>query len=184
MPKTPVDYSRTVIYKLQHIEDESLLYVGSTTDFTRRKSQHKYICNNPNCKEHNQKKYNMIRENGGWEMFKMIEIQEYPCRNSKEARRREDELMREMKANMNMVKAHCGHDTIHQYKQQYNKQYRDDNKETIQQYKQQYYNNNKEKINKKKAEKIHCECGCTSTRANLSTHRKTKKHINLINNTQ
>ena len=41
MPKTKTDYSKTVIYKIQHIEDESLVYVGSTTNFTKRKSHHK-----------------------------------------------------------------------------------------------------------------------------------------------
>jgi len=101
MPLTPVDYSKTVIYKIQHNEDETLLYVGSTTDFTRRKSQHKRNCNNINSKEYNQKKYQMIRDNGGWDMFSMVEIEEYSCRNSKEARRREDVVMREMKCNMN-----------------------------------------------------------------------------------
>ena len=39
MPLTKVDYSKTIIYKI-HRNDE-LLYVGSTTDITRRKAQHK-----------------------------------------------------------------------------------------------------------------------------------------------
>mmetsp|Transcript_10373 Transcript_10373/g.13544 ORF Transcript_10373/g.13544 Transcript_10373/m.13544 type:complete len:135 (+) Transcript_10373:56-460(+) len=106
MPKTPVDYSKTVIYKIQHNEDETLLYVGSTTDFTRRKSQHKTCCYNINRKEYNQKKYQMIRNNGGWDAFTMVEIEKFPCRNSREATRREDELMRQMKCNMNSNKAY------------------------------------------------------------------------------
>jgi hypothetical protein len=147
MPKQSIDYSRTVIYKLQHIEDDSLLYVGSTTDFTRRKSEHKSACNNINGTTYNQKKYLMIRDNGGWDNFIMVEIEKFPCRDSREARRREDELMREMKANMNMRKSHCGYET-----------------------KKEYGN-----------EKISCECGCTTARKHMARHRKTKKHIKLMN---
>jgi predicted GIY-YIG superfamily endonuclease len=48
MPKLPVDYSRIVIYKIEHIENPELVYVGSTTDFSKRKYQHKNNCNNTN----------------------------------------------------------------------------------------------------------------------------------------
>jgi hypothetical protein len=161
MPLTPVDYSKTIIYKIQHIEDDSLLYVGSTTDFTRRKSQHKHHCNNNNSKNYNQKKYQMIRDNGGWDAFIMIEIEKFPCRDSREARRREDAVMREMKCTMNMRKSHCGFDT----RQEYSKQHYKDNKETIN-------------------EKFHCECGGKFTRAHMAKHKKTKKHINFMNNQQ
>ena len=41
MPKTPIDYSKTVIYMIKHEIQSELLYVGSTTDFTKRKSKHK-----------------------------------------------------------------------------------------------------------------------------------------------
>ena len=41
MPRKNIDYSKTIIYKIQHIDKEELLYVGSTTDFRRRKSKHK-----------------------------------------------------------------------------------------------------------------------------------------------
>ena len=27
MPKTPIDYSKTIIYKIEHIEDDNLVYV-------------------------------------------------------------------------------------------------------------------------------------------------------------
>ena len=37
MPKTPIDYSKSVIYKIEHIEKPELVYVGSTTDLTKRK---------------------------------------------------------------------------------------------------------------------------------------------------
>ena len=40
MPKTPMDYSKCCIYKIEHIENESLVYVGHTTNFNKRKGHH------------------------------------------------------------------------------------------------------------------------------------------------
>ena len=45
------DYSKTAIYKIQHEDDESLVYIGSTTDFTKRKCHHKYRFNIPTDKK-------------------------------------------------------------------------------------------------------------------------------------
>ena len=53
MPKKPIDYSTCCIYKLEHIENESLIYVGHTTNFKQRKAQHKNICNNETYKNSN-----------------------------------------------------------------------------------------------------------------------------------
>jgi hypothetical protein len=47
----------------------------------------------------------MIRENGGWEMFNMIEIKKFSCDTKREAEAEEDKVMRELKATMNMIRA-------------------------------------------------------------------------------
>ena len=73
------DYSKTVIYKIFHTVLPNLIYVGSTTDFSKRRNQHKSRSHNPNDKEHETRKYKMIRENGGWSAFDIIEIKKYPC---------------------------------------------------------------------------------------------------------
>ena len=70
MPKISIDYSNCSIYKIEHIEDETLIYVGHTTNFKQRKAQHKKCCNNEKSKEFNFKLYAMIRENGGFSMLK------------------------------------------------------------------------------------------------------------------
>ena len=77
MPKTPIDYSKTIIYKLVHKEDYDNVnvYVGSTTDFIKRKNQHKNSCINEKQKGYNEKKYQYIRDNGGWNEWNMIEIE-------------------------------------------------------------------------------------------------------------
>jgi len=57
MPKVPIDYSKTVIYKLVHKEDydNANLYIGSTTNFTKRKCEHKSDCMNETGVKYNPK---------------------------------------------------------------------------------------------------------------------------------
>jgi predicted GIY-YIG superfamily endonuclease len=68
MVKKEVDYSNTVIYKIV-CKDESIkdLYVGHTTNFDKRKYQHKLCCsqNIKNNNINNSKIYKTINENGG-----------------------------------------------------------------------------------------------------------------------
>jgi hypothetical protein len=47
----------------------------------------------------------MIRDNSGFDRFKMIEVEKYPCKDNREALRREDEVMKELKASMNTYKS-------------------------------------------------------------------------------
>ena len=105
MPRTAINYDNTIIYKIQHVDDDTLLYVGHTTDFTKRKSAHKANLNNTNNKAFNYKVYQMIRNNGGWDMFRMIEIKQFKCCNKREAEAEEDRVMRELKGTLNTNRA-------------------------------------------------------------------------------
>jgi hypothetical protein len=152
MPKIPIDYSNCCIYKIEHIENDTLIYVRHTTNFKQRKAQHKKKCNNDKSKEFNFKLYTMIRENGGFEIFKMIEVEKYPCNDRREAEKREDELMKELKATMNKNRSFITEEEKKQYYEEnkekfklYNKEYNEENKEKI----KQYYKENKEKIKDK-----------------------------------
>jgi hypothetical protein len=62
MPKVPTDYTKIVIYKLVHKEDydNAIIYIGSTSNFTKRKSQLKFSCLNEKDKKYNQKNYQSI----------------------------------------------------------------------------------------------------------------------------
>ena len=132
MPKKDIDYSKTIIYKIVcndlNITD---VYVGQTTNFTKRKAQHKYDCNNINRKEHNYKIYNTIRDNGGWQNWSMIEIEKYPCNDINEASARERYYYELLNAKLNK---NCP--------ARNDKEYYQDNKDKIQEYRQ----NNKDKI--------------------------------------
>ena len=209
MPKLPMDYSKCCIYKIEHVDDESLVYVGHTTCFDKRKTAHKYNCKKDNNKHYNLKVYQMIRQNGGWDAFKMLEVEKYPCADKREAERRENEVMKELKASMNTNKSFRTQDEITEYKKEYDTNYYESNKHKIQEYNKEYsevhkpkkqeYNkeyyelhkekkkeqvkeyqkNNKLKIN----EKVKCECGCDVMKRYLKRHQATKKHLDKMKNT-
>jgi hypothetical protein len=99
-----IDYSKTQMYKLVPKDlNSDLIYVGHTTNFTKRKSSHKSDCNNINSCRYNFKVYDMIRKNSGWDNWEMILIENFPCADSNEARKRERELMEEFHSNLNTI---------------------------------------------------------------------------------
>ena len=127
------NFSKTVIYKIINYDNPDLVYVGSTTHFTKRKQQHKHNCNNDFYKGHNIKLYRMIRENGGWDNFDMVFLCDYPCNNKREAEKEEDKYMLELKTSMNDKRAyHTNQDYRLEHleeKKEYDKKYRELNKE-------------------------------------------------------
>ena len=146
MPRKAVDYSNCCIYKIEHIDDDSLVYVGNTTNFGKRKCEHKSRCKNENGnKSFNCKLYQMIREKGGWDAFKMIEVEKYECNDKREAEKRENEIMKELKANLNMVRSYVSKE---EEKQDY-QEYYIKNKESIIEKSNKYYESNKEQISEK-----------------------------------
>ena len=119
-----IDYSNTIIYKLVPNDlNLDLIYIGSTTNFRARKFTHKNFCNNINSKAYNRKVYKMIRDNGGWNQWSMIEIEKYPCADSNECRKRERELMEQFNANLNTNKAFLTPKEFIQNKNKYNSYY-------------------------------------------------------------
>jgi len=195
MPLTKVDYSKTIIYKIQHREIDELLYVGSTTDFTRRKAEHKRKSNNANGKAYNYKLYKMIRDNGGFDCFNIIVIKEFPCNNKQEALVEEDKIMRQMKCNMNSIRAFTTPEDTKALKKRYNELHKEEileyhkrnyelKKQKILEYKHGYYEQNKDKIAERKKQKITCECGCVVRKSDLAKHKRSKKHQDLLNMTE
>jgi len=160
MPKLPVDYSRVVIYKIEHIENYELVYVGNTTNFSKRKYQHKNCCNNKSQKDHYSKLYVMIRDNGGWDMFNMIEIKKFPCIDNNEARAEEERCRKELQATLNSHRAFISKEEKKNEKKEYNKkymptyykQYTLENPDKIKQKSKNYYDNNKVKESNRKKE--------------------------------
>jgi hypothetical protein len=131
MPLTPIDYRKTIIYKIEHIVDKSLVYVGSTTDFKSRKKQHKSDCYNETRRSYTDKIYVMIRDNGGWESFQMLEIKKYPCNDSRESRAEEERCRVELKATMNTQKAFISKEEKKECQDKYNRKYHEEHKERL-----------------------------------------------------
>ena len=169
MPIKAIDYSKTSIYKIQHEDNEELLYVGHTTDFTKRKCAHKQGSTNPNDKKHNYKVYKMIRDNGGWDCFRMIEIKKFPCNDANEATAEEDIIMQEMKSTMNDRRSSRSKE-----------QYLLDNRDNKKKYDEQYRIDNADKIRERKREKYTCDCGVILCKDSLKRHTRTKTHLNLM----
>jgi len=211
MPKLPTDYSKTIIYKIIKNDDfnNENIYVGSTTDFIRRKSRHKSNCNNENSEGHNLKVYKRIRENGGWSEWGMIEIEKYPCNNKREAEARERYWYEFYNAKLNSMMMFITPEEKKEKQKQYEldnadkikqyrinnadkiKQYRIDNTDKMKQYMKQYYIDNADKYKQnqldnydKKKQKITCECGAIISKRCKSLHTKTQKHIKFISSQQ
>jgi hypothetical protein len=162
MPRTPTDYSKTIIYKI--VCNDFLIkdvYVGSTTSFKDRKYLHKNDCNNKKSKRNNQKIYVIIRANGGWDNFSMIEIEKYPCCDNYEARARERYWYELINANMNSQRPQITVDE----RIYYLKKYRELNKSLI---------------NEKQNQKSKCLCGSCYTNKNKQQHFRSNKHIKYL----
>lgn len=119
MPKTPIDYKKAVIYSIVSKTDETLLYIGSTTNFRHRKWEHKSDCN---TETYLTPVYLMIRANGGWDAFEMKPVKEFPCENKIQLTIEEERIRKEMNANLNSRKATIDV-TRSEYLQKYHKEY-------------------------------------------------------------
>ena len=177
------NYKKGLIYK---ITTPGWLYVGSCCDFKEREIKHRSC-----IKNNNYKLYQNIRENNG--KWKMEKIKDFPCENVTELRKEEDKIMLELNADLNERRAH----TSVEEKKEQRKEYRQANKEQIKErdkeYKKIYREANKEKLNQKnriyyqtikdqRCEIVTCDCGCKITRGAITRHRKTQKHLRLMEN--
>ena len=104
MPKTEIDYSNTVIYKIT-CKDPLVtdLYVGHTTNFVQRKHGHKQSCINEKSSNYNCKLYKTIRANGGWDNWVMEIVAFFKCNDHYEARIKEQEYFTSLNATLNSL---------------------------------------------------------------------------------
>jgi hypothetical protein len=160
MTKIPKDFSKGLIYKIVCLDpDITDCYVGSSTNFKQRKSQHKNTCNSPNQRNYNCNVYKFIREHGGWENWQMLQIEEYPCNSSHELALRERFHFENLKASLNSCVPSRSHAESNIA----------------------YYQNNRDTINTKKKEKHDCPCGGSYTLCNKAQHIKRKIHQAYLN---
>jgi predicted GIY-YIG superfamily endonuclease len=171
-----------MIYKLICNEDPTFLYIGHTTNWTKRKSKHK-----KDTIESKSKVYQKIRELGGWGNIKMIWIEDYPCNNKREGEAREQHWMDTLKSNMNTTRAFVTYEqrlaehrqrqlenkeSVKLYNHNYHQTHQEERLETM----RNYQNENRDELNEKKREKTECNCGGRYTHSSKAKHFKTKKH--------
>jgi len=145
MPKA-ADYSKCQIYKIvckdPKIKD---CYVGNTCNWIKRKSKHKQSVNCENDKGYNYKKGIIIRENGGWNNWEMVLIENFPCENDLQARSKEREWLEKLGATMNGQNPIATKEDI---KIQYKKYY-EEHREEVKAKSTKYYAEHREELNAK-----------------------------------
>jgi hypothetical protein len=146
--KKVIDYSITPVYFYRFVcNDPNIvnMYVGSSFNLTKRKNAHKSKCNNLNAKKNHLLVYKTIRENGGWENWRMLEIENKIVKDKTESKQREQYWIEFYNAQMNMIKAQHNQ---HEYNIHYNKQHREKLNANAQEYREQH----REELNAKSRE--------------------------------
>jgi hypothetical protein len=146
------------IYKICCDDLPDFVYVGSTKAFRQRKMSHKKDCKNENSSKFNLKLYTTIRENGGWDNWRMVIIEDCGEITFTQARIKEEEYRVKLNANLNSQKCKGN-------KKEYNKEYRE---------------NNKELILKSQQKTFICECGMELKVGSKSRHLQRRIHKKLI----
>jgi hypothetical protein len=128
-----------IIYEIFN-QSLNFRYIGSTGNYSSRKSTHKTRCK----KQLKVKLYETINENGGWDNFTMRPIEEFVSENKIGARMRERYWCELYNPNLNTRKSYVSGEEKESYYDENKdrfKQYYEDNKERI----KQYYQENREK---------------------------------------
>ena len=172
MPRLTINFQNTIMYKIVcsdlNITD---LYVGSTTNFTKRKNAHKSTCYNEARPEYNYKVYRFIRENGGWGNWSMVEIEKFSCNDPNEAHTRERYWIETLNATLN-----CQVPSRSQG--EWNRQNYEQNKEAKSAYAKKYHLATREH----RYEQFVCPCGGHYSFSSRSTHFKNLMHLTHIEN--
>jgi hypothetical protein len=104
MPKKNIDWSKSVIYRIlcndPVITDD---YIGSTTNFIQRSSLHKTSCEKYKT---DIKLYSIIRIHGGWNNWKIVILEEFPCQSRQQLLIREQYWINNLHPRLNSMNAY------------------------------------------------------------------------------
>jgi predicted GIY-YIG superfamily endonuclease len=171
MPRLPINYQNTYFYKIV-CKDLSVpdSYVGHTTDFTKRRADHKKRSNNLTSTA--LPVHRFIHNNGGWDNFDMILIERRTCQDKLEACKFERGHIEDLNATLN---AHMPSRTKKEY-------YEEKREHTLKKVKE-YYESNKEKVDEWRNTRFECECGGSFFNHNKARHDRTLKHQEYLAST-
>ena len=157
-----------IVCKDLNIQD---VYVGHTTRFRQRKNCHKTKSQNENDISYHEHKYRIIRENGGWDNWEMIEIEKYSCQDENEAKAKERYWIETLNCSLNSY-----------VPLRTDKEWRDTHKEEKKETDAKYRLKNKEIFKEKKGKLCTCQiCGVNYTHNHKSRHERSIFHMNKLN---
>jgi len=126
-------------------------YVGHTANFTIRKKSHKDVYNCQNHRSHHYKVYQVIRDNGGFDNWDIIEIGRQLCIDYTDARKKEQEYIEYYNCDMNSRNAYTNRIDYFKnrvdIKAEYDRKRRKEKLDEIKSKKKQYRLDNYEKVN-------------------------------------
>jgi len=197
-----VKYEYGKIYKL-YSKEQNIIYIGSTAMYYLSQRLAKHISSY---------KIYLNTKDGYVYSFKVLEcedykielLEDYPCANVYQLKTREryyienNECVNKNIPTRTKKEYHeANRDKIlvrnKEYKQVNKdkiavqiKEYQEANKDKLEKYYKEYGKKyreaNKDKIKAKASELIVCECGCELRRDDIAKHKKTKKHLDLVQN--
>jgi hypothetical protein len=142
MTKLPINYQKACIYEIV-CKDVNVTqrYVGSTTNLIKRRYAHKSNCNNEKSKVYNRYVYQFIRENGSFENWDVVLIEEViNCKDKEHLYKRERYYIEEKQAELNK---YIPLRTLQEYNEENkevlaerNKEYRQENKQKMKEYRE------------------------------------------------
>ena len=92
-----------MVYTVYRIKTKNFDYIGSTSNYKLRISQHKHNCHTPKNKEYPRKLYKTIRRNGGWETADISIL--CKAKTKRNARQPEEKLRKKERPDLNIRKA-------------------------------------------------------------------------------
>ena len=161
-----VNYENGKIYKL-YSPTKNIVYYGSTAEKYLSRRFHKHLAHYKRYKN-GKIGYTTSFDVLECEDYKIELLEEVSCNNVEQLRERERYYIE----NNECVNKNIPNQT--------QKEWRNNNEDYRKSYEKKWRENNKDHIIDHRKEKVICECGCEITRGNLSTHKKSPKHINLI----
>jgi len=165
------NYNNGKIYKIVCLITGEVYYGSTVSTLSSRLAKHKYdrscMCRQILCRG----------------SFRIELIKDFPCNSKRELEKEEGVYIR----NNECINKNLPQGTAKEYyqrnKERYctnQKNYRKNHIEQVRQRHQKYENENKEKIQQRKREKVTCECGAVVCRGDISTHKKSNKHIKYL----
>ena len=170
-------YSTAKIYKIYNSVDDDFYIGSSCISLANRMAKHRYSAQNEKTKHF--KLYCKMNDIGIDKFFIQL-LEEYPCDNIEQLRKREGEYIQELKPVLNTQIAgrtlqEWRKDNVEK-KRAYDKERRAILSDELKEYRKKYYTNNREDW----LGKVKCKCGMVICKSSLARHQKRQVHLNAM----